>query len=219
MALFVEKPAMMRQRNSDNAPRPRHDQVAHVRPQTRVIVLAKTPTGMGPRTRLAHNIGAPDAALVYHRLLERTLRHLERGDVFPVVAVPPRAAEFRTLAQRGAGAHGGSGARRSRPAHRIGGGAGHAGPCIVVDSDTPDIDALLVRPRGRRHWVCTTSCSGRRGTVDTIWLVCARRVCVPLVQGCALGHVACARRHARARFPSIGRWACCLCLPMRTTSR
>lgn len=109
-----------------------------------MIVLAKSPKGMGARTKLAHNIGGPDAALVYHRLLERTLRHFARGDVFPVVAVPQRAREFHGLASR---AHAetlvqprGDLGQRIVACMRAQGG-----PCIVVDSDTPAIDALLVR--------------------------------------------------------------------------
>lgn len=144
MSLFVEKPALLRRRKPQAAARRRHDQVAHVRPQAKIVVLAKTPTGMGARTRLAREIGTTDAALVYHRLLERTLRHLGRGDVFPVVAVPPRAAEFRTLAARsGSGtAIQGRGDLGRRIVDTV---RKHAGPCIVVDSDTPEIDAFLVR--------------------------------------------------------------------------
>lgn len=144
MSLFVEKPAPLRRRKPETTVRKRHDQIAHVRPQARVVVLAKTPTGMGARTRLARDIGAPDAALVYHRLLERTLRHLERGDVFPVVAVPPRAAEYRTLARR-AGTRTAVQGRGDLGARIASAVCKHDGPCIVVDSDTPTIDALLVR--------------------------------------------------------------------------
>jgi hypothetical protein len=144
VTLFVEKQAAIRRRARKTAPRPRHDAVAHVRPEARVFVLAKSPTGMGARTKLAHNIGGPEAALVYHRLLERTLRHLARGDVFPVVAVPERAAEFRTLAARGhvetqVQPRGDLGARIAACMRK------QKGPCVVVDSDAPAIDALLVR--------------------------------------------------------------------------
>jgi len=144
MTLFVEKPAAIRLRRRGRAPRPRHDAIAHVRTQAKVIVLAKTPRGMGPATKLAHAIGSPEAALVYHRLLERTLRHLARGEVFPVVAVPPRSAEFRGLALRG---HAETQVQtRGDLGQRIAAAArGHEGPCIVVDSDTPAIDGLLVR--------------------------------------------------------------------------
>jgi uncharacterized protein len=144
MTLFVEKPAPVRRRTHKSSPRPRHDAVAHVRPEAKVLVLAKTPTGMGARTKLGHAIGAPGAALVYHRLLERTLRHLARGDVFPVVAVPPRASEFGTLASRSRvrtemQPRGDQGARIVACMRR------ERGPCIVVDSDAPAIDAILVR--------------------------------------------------------------------------
>ena len=144
MTLFVEKipPSVPRVRYG--APRRRHDAVKHVRPEARVIVLAKTPTGMGAQTKLGHAIGAHEAALVYHRLLERTLRRLARGDVFPIVAVPPRAGEFRELARRAGAAtivqpRGNLGQRITACARL------RKGPCVIVDSDTPAIDALLVR--------------------------------------------------------------------------
>ena len=144
MTLYVDKTPIPRPRVRKPPPRPRHDAVAHVRPEARVVVLAKSPGGMGARTKLAHAIGGPDAALVYHRLLERTLRHLARGEVFPVVAVPPRSIEFRALALRGGArthtqACGSLGQRIARCVR------GHGGPTIVVDSDTPAIDGLLVR--------------------------------------------------------------------------
>ena len=139
MTLFVDKPAPLRRRKPESLSRAHQDQT-----RACVIVLAKTPKGMGPQTRLARDIGAPDAALVYHRLLERTLRHLERGEVSPVVAVPSRASEFRTLATR-KGAHV-SGQARGDLGRRIAAAVSkHAGPCVVVDSDAPNIDALLVR--------------------------------------------------------------------------
>lgn len=144
MTLFVEKQPPVRRRKAATAALKRHNAIAHARPGAEVIVLAKSPTGMGARTRLARNIGGPEAALVYHRLLERTLRHLARGDVFPTVAVPPRSGEFGALAAR---------ARvetKTQPRGDMGSRIaaymrGHRGPCIVVDSDTPAIDALLVR--------------------------------------------------------------------------
>ena len=144
MTLSVDKPAAPRRRTPRVRGRPRHDQVAHVRPEARVIVLAKSPSGMGARTRLAHEIGTPGAALVYHRLLERTLRHLERGDVSPLVAVPARVPEFRNLARRG-GADTLTQARGNLGRRIVAAVREHKGPTIVVDSDTPLIDALLVR--------------------------------------------------------------------------
>jgi glycosyltransferase A (GT-A) superfamily protein (DUF2064 family) len=99
---------------------------------------------MGARTKFRDAIGAPGAALAYHRLLARTLRHLARGDVYPIVAVPPRAPELSTLASRS----------RTETQMQLRGDAGtriapclrrERGPCVVIASDAPAIDAILVR--------------------------------------------------------------------------
>jgi glycosyltransferase A (GT-A) superfamily protein (DUF2064 family) len=142
MARYVEKQVSVPR---PKRPRPRARRaIAHAPAGAGVVVLARSPTGMGVRTPLARAIGGPDAALVYHRLLERTLRHLARGEVFPVVAVPPRCPEFAAVAAR---THLKA---RTQPRGDMGMRIaacirGRRGPCVVVDSDAPAIDALLVR--------------------------------------------------------------------------
>lgn len=106
------------------------------------IVFAKPARVEG--TRLARRLGAADAAIVHGRLLTRTLRHLAVGGVHAIAAVPPDAPSFRGIAER-AGADimvlpdGDAGARLGTVLRRAKAGA------VLIDSDTPGLDAVLVR--------------------------------------------------------------------------
>lgn len=106
------------------------------------VVFAKPARVEG--TRLARRLGAADAAIVQGRLLGRTLRHLGAGGVRAIVAVPPDAPAYRDIAER-AGAEimvlpdGEAGARLGTVLRRARSGA------ILIDSDTPGLDAVLVR--------------------------------------------------------------------------
>jgi len=111
-----------------------------------VIVFARS--GQVTGTRLARRLGDADAALLHHRLLVRTLRHLSRGGIHASVAVTGDAPDFADIAVR-AGAevmllpHGETGRRLSQALCRRKRGA------ILIDSATPGIDAVLVRHTAR----------------------------------------------------------------------
>lgn len=106
-----------------------------------VVVFAKPARAWAP---LARRIGEADSALVLQRLLARTLGHLTRAGVPPVVAVPPDAPGFRAVAAR-------SGARLMvQPRGRMGLKLARVlrskkTGAILIDSDTPGLDAVLVR--------------------------------------------------------------------------
>jgi len=100
-----------------------------------------------PDQILAKRIGAPDAALIQHRLLTRALRHLKAGGVRAIVAAPAQASEFAILARREGALpvlqpRGAQGARIGSMMQRT------RGPAIVLDSETPGLDGILVRHAG-----------------------------------------------------------------------
>ena len=108
----------------------------------RAIIFVKPPQ-VG-QSVLGRRIGASDAALVYHRLLTRTLRHLKHAGLQVSVAVSPDAPEFVRLAA-GEGVHsivrlrGKLGSRLEYVMRHAKNGA------LLIDSDTPSLDAILVR--------------------------------------------------------------------------
>ncbi len=111
-----------------------------------IIVFAKSAEKAG--SRLARRIGQADAALLHHRLLTRTLRHLRRGGLHVSVAIGGDAPDFADIAQR-AGAdvlvlpQDDSGRRLSRVLRVKKNGA------ILIDSNAPGLDAVLVRHAAR----------------------------------------------------------------------
>jgi len=112
----------------------------HRRPD--IIVFAK-PARIGG-SRLARRIGEADAALVNHRVLSRILRHLKRGGLNVSVAIGGDTPDYIDIAER-AGVramlrpHGDMGRQLSRALRQ------RASGTVLVDSDAPNIDAVLVR--------------------------------------------------------------------------